>query len=53
MDEAQIFLELAEEGDAEALGELRDRVEQVEAELAALELKQLLGGEHDAGNAIV
>src|SRR5206468_3316285 len=31
----------------------RDRVEQVEAELAALELKQLLGGEHDAGNAIV
>jgi len=53
VDEAQIFLELAEEGDAEALGELRDRVEQVEAELAALELKQLLGGEHDAGNAIV
>src|SRR5213079_2695039 len=53
VDEAQVFLELAEEGDAEALGELRDRVEQVEAELAALELKQLLGGEHDAGNAIV
>jgi len=53
VDEAQVFLELAEEGDAEALGELRDTVEQVEAELAALELKQLLGGEHDAGNAIV
>src|SRR5439155_1416733 len=53
LDEAQVFLELAEEGDAEALGELRDKVEQVEADLAALELKQLLGGEHDPGNAIV
>ena len=53
VDEAQVFLELAEEGDAEALGELRGRVEQVEADLAALELKQLLGGEHDPGNAIV
>src|SRR3989442_4507513 len=53
VDEAQVFLELAEEGDAEALGELCGRVEQVEVDLAALELKQLLGGEHDPGTAIV
>jgi len=53
VDEAQVFLELAEEGDGDALGELRAKVEQVEHELDALELAQLLGGEHDAGNAIV
>jgi peptide chain release factor 2 len=53
VDEAQVFLELAEEGDPEAAGELGSKVEQVERELAALELAQLLGGEHDAGNAIV
>ena len=53
LDEAQIFLELAEEGDPEALRELAAKVEQVEGELAALELQQLLGGEHDPGNAIV
>ena len=53
MEEAQVFLELAEEGDADALGELEPRVAQVEADLDAMELSQLLGGEHDAGNAIV
>jgi peptide chain release factor 2 len=52
-EEAQVFLELAEEGDADALRELSAKVEQVEEELAGLELAQLLGGEHDAGNAIV
>jgi peptide chain release factor 2 len=44
---------MAEEGDPEALAELRAKVEQVEAGLAELELRRLLGGEHDAGNAIV
>ena len=53
MEEAQVFLELAEEGDADALGELEPRVAQVEADLDAMELSQLLGGEHDAGNAIL
>jgi peptide chain release factor 2 len=53
VDEAQVFLELAEEDDADALAELRAKVEQVEHELDALELAQLLGGEHDAGHAIV
>jgi peptide chain release factor 2 len=52
-DETQVFLELAEEGDADAARELAERLDQVERELAALELAQLLRGEHDAGNAIV
>jgi len=51
--EAQVFLELADEGDPEALGELTERVAQVERELGEVELARLLGGEHDAGNAIV
>jgi peptide chain release factor 2 len=53
VDEAQVFLELAEEGDAEALAELKAKVEGVTESLDRLELQQLLGGEHDAGNAIV
>ena len=53
VDEAQVFLELAQEGDAEALAELGTKVEAVTHSLDALELQQLLGGEHDAGNAIV
>src|SRR5262245_14716822 len=53
VDEAQVFLELAEEGDAEALSELQAKVAAVTASLEQLELRQLLGGEHDAGNAIV
>ena len=53
VDEAQVFLELAEEGDAEALAELQAKVASVTESLDRLELQQLLGGEHDAGNAIV
>src|SRR5439155_14601974 len=53
LDEAQVFLELAEEGATEALGELTAKVEEVEHGLAELELRRLLGGEHDGGNAIV
>jgi peptide chain release factor 2 len=53
VDEAQVFLELAEEGDAEALAELTTKVAAVTQTLDHLELQQLLGGEHDAGNAIV
>jgi len=53
VDEAQVFFELAEEGDPEAVRELGEKIERVEAELAALELSRLLGGEHDAGDAIV
>jgi peptide chain release factor 2 len=53
VDEAQVFLEIAEEGDAEALAELKAKVDSVTHTLDQLELQQLLGGEHDAGNAIV
>ena len=53
VDEAQIYLELAQEGDADALAELGAKVEQVTHRLDALELQQLLGGEHDDGNAII
>jgi peptide chain release factor 2 len=53
VDEAQVYLELAQEGDAEALDELGSKVEAVTESLDRLELQQLLGGEHDAGNAIV
>jgi peptide chain release factor 2 len=48
-----VFLELAEEGDAEALAELKAKAESVTESLDRLELQQLLGGEHDAGDAIV
>jgi peptide chain release factor 2 len=48
-----VFLELAEEGDRDALAELETRLGQVEHDTDQLELEQLLGGEHDAGSAIV
>jgi peptide chain release factor 2 len=44
---------MAEEGDPEALSELRAKVDAVSKALDALELQQLLGGEHDAGNALI
>jgi peptide chain release factor 2 len=53
VDETQVFLELAEEGDGEAFQELNAKVGEVERSLDELELRQLLSGEHDAGNAIV
>ena len=48
-----MFLELADEGDPDGLNELGPKMDQVERDVAAFELTQLLGGEHDAGNAIV
>jgi len=53
VNEAQIFLELAQEGDPDALGELGEKVAAVTTSLDELELQQLLGGEHDRGDAIV
>jgi peptide chain release factor 2 len=52
-DETAVYLELLEEGDADAVRELPARLEEAERALDALELSRLLGGEHDAGNAIV
>jgi peptide chain release factor 2 len=53
VDEARLFLEMAEEGDAEALAELTSHVQTVGETLDRLELQLMLGGEHDPGNAIV
>jgi peptide chain release factor 2 len=53
LDDAGVFLELALEGDAEALAEARAKLDVGEQGVTALEMQQMLGGEHDAGNAIV
>ena len=53
LEEAAVFLELAREGDADALGEAEAKLEGSQAGMTSLEMKQMLGGEHDAGNAIL
>jgi peptide chain release factor 2 len=53
LDDAKVFAELADEGDAEAAAETRSKLEQLGSALDRMELQRLLGGEHDAGNAIV
>ncbi len=53
LEEAKLFAEMAAEGDADADAEARAKLNEVEAALERLELQRKLGGEHDAGNAIV
>jgi peptide chain release factor 2 len=53
LDDAQVFVELAEAGDAEAAVEAEKHVVDLEEEVRQAELQRMLGGEHDAGNAIV
>ncbi|HJQ75258.1 MAG TPA: PCRF domain-containing protein, partial [Gaiellaceae bacterium] len=53
VDELEVLLELGVEGETDALGELATKLPLVEADLEQAELERLLGGEHDAGNAIV
>jgi peptide chain release factor 2 len=53
LDDARVYLELAEEGDADALAEARAKCDELAVELDKLELQRMLGGEHDAGNAIL
>jgi len=48
-----VFAEFANEGDAEAAAEAATKLTEIEAALDRLELQRKLGGEHDAGNAIV
>ncbi len=52
-EEAAVFLELAEEGDADAVAELQSKTESMATELDRVELQQMLGGEHDPGGAII
>jgi peptide chain release factor 2 len=53
LEDAKVFADLAAEGDAEAHAEALKNLEEVAAALERLELQRKLGGEHDAGNAIV
>jgi peptide chain release factor 2 len=53
LDDAGVFLELALEGDPDALAECTAKIDAGEHGLGALEMQQMLGGEHDAGNAIL
>ncbi len=53
LDDIATWLELAADGEAEAIGEAARRLGQVEAVAARFELERMLSGEHDRNNAIV
>ena len=54
LEDVETLLELArEEQDADTLGEVAEHCELIEAQLADVELRQLLGGEYDDSTAIV
>ena len=53
LDDAHVFLELAEAGDAEATIEVERQIAELEKDVNQAEMQRMLGGEHDAGNAIV
>jgi peptide chain release factor 2 len=54
VSDAEVLLELAEEaGDAATRLEAAEKLARTERELADAELRQLLGGEHDASSAIL
>jgi len=53
LEDARIFLEMAEGGDEEAESEFEKQLVALEKEVRAAELQGMLGEEHDAGNAIV
>jgi peptide chain release factor 2 len=53
LDDAKVFSELADEGDAEAAAAASAALSAAETGLHELQLQRKLGGEHDAGNAIV
>jgi peptide chain release factor 2 len=53
LGDGKVYLEMAAEGDEEGRAEAEAKAAEVEQFLAEMELRQMLGGEHDAGNAIV
>ena len=54
LDDVEVLLELADEADdASTRTEAAEKLAEAEKELAEAELRCLLGGEHDASNAIV
>jgi peptide chain release factor 2 len=48
-----VYLEMAGEGEEEALGEFERNITAVEERVAELEVRRMLSGEYDANNAIV
>ncbi len=53
LDDANVFHELAVEGDPDALTEGVAKADAVHEGISNLEMRQMLGGEHDAGPAIL
>ena len=53
LEDAHVFLEMAAAGDPEAETEVEKQIAALEQEVREAELQRMLGGEHDAGNAIV
>jgi peptide chain release factor 2 len=53
LSDGKVFLEMAAEGDEEGRTEAEAKAAELEKFLGEMELRQMLGGEHDAGNAIV
>jgi len=54
LDDVEVLLELADEAeDEETRSEAADRFSEIESDLGDAELRQLLGGEYDASDAIV
>lgn len=53
LDDARVFFELAEAGDTEAALEVERQIAELEKDVSQAEMQRMLGGEHDAGNAIV
>jgi peptide chain release factor 2 len=54
VSDAEVLLELADEaGDAGTRSEAAEKLERTERDLDAAELRQLLGGDHDASSAIL
>ncbi|MFN2376130.1 MAG: peptide chain release factor 2 [Candidatus Binatia bacterium] len=51
--DVSVYLEMADEGDEEAAGELMSHLEACEKQLDDIELQQMLSGEYDLSNAIV
>lgn len=53
LEDATVFAELGRDGDSDSYTEAMSQVATLEEECDRLELQRLLGGEHDAGNAIL
>ena len=53
VEEVELYLDMAGEGEVEALVEAESRLGALEGDASRFELERMLGGEHDASNAIV